>query len=90
MLPDSFWTIDRIALLGTDTDAAIAKLLGIPKDSVFSQRTLHGIPAYGKPGASKWGETELALLRNYTDREIAKITSRSLQEIAAKRREVSK
>jgi hypothetical protein len=82
MLSRNFWTPERIALLGTDSDGAIAKRLGIPLAAVWRQRTTLGILPHR---TCKWGETELALLRSYTDEEIAEMTGRALQEIAAKR-----
>ena len=87
-----FWTLEKIALLGTDSDATIAKRLGVSPSRIFLQRSRRGIPAHKsmKRPNYKWGQTELDLLRTYTDREIAKITGRSLREIAAKRREVAR
>jgi hypothetical protein len=35
-----------------------------------------------------WGQTDLALLRNYSDREIAQMTRRTPEEIVAKRLEI--
>jgi hypothetical protein len=87
MPSDNFWTIERIALLGTVSDREIAKRLGIPVSAVHGQRTIRNIPPWKR---YKWGETELGLLRTYTDQEIAELTGRSLFDIAAKRRELSK
>jgi hypothetical protein len=83
-----FWTREKIALLGTDTDGAIAKHLGIAPSQVFLQRSRRGIRAFEslRLGRCKWGQTELGLFRNYTDQEIAKLTGRSVQDVAAKRR----
>jgi hypothetical protein len=83
-----FWTRERIALLGTDSDAAIAKHLGIEPSKVFLQRSRRGIRAFEslRHGYCKWGQTELGLFRNYTDEEIAKLTGRSVKEVAAKRK----
>jgi hypothetical protein len=85
-----FWTRKNIALLGTDFDDVIAKRLGIRPSDVFLQRRRRGIRAFGtlRHGHCKWGQTEIGLLRNYTDQEIAKLTGRSLKEIAAKRRSI--
>jgi hypothetical protein len=81
----NFWTAERIALLGTCSDAEIAKRLGISPTAVFVQRKTHNIPPWNR---YKWGETELRLLRTCTDQEIAELTGRSFQEIAARRREL--
>ncbi len=88
-MPNSdFWTPKRIALLGTDSDRAIAKRLGVSPSLVGNQRRAIGIPAARELGAPpcKWGETELALMRSYTDEEVAKMTGRSIHDVAAKRR----
>jgi hypothetical protein len=86
-----FWTRKKIALLGRDSDGAIAKRLGISTAQVFQQRTRRGIRAFESfhHGHCKWGQTELGLLRNYSDQEIAKMTGRSLQKIADMRRSAS-
>ena len=84
-----FWTAERAALLGTDSDAVIAERLGVSIAAVEAQRKQRHIPVYGN-GGCRWGQTDLGLLRSYSDEEIAKITRRSLREIAAKRREMSK
>jgi hypothetical protein len=83
-----FWTRERIALLGTDSDPAIAQRLGIETSQVFLQRSRRGIRAFEslRHGYWKWGQTELGLFHNYTDQEIAKLTGRSIQDIAAKRK----
>jgi hypothetical protein len=85
MLPASFWTAERIALLGTCTDAEIANRLGISHNAVFVQRKTHKIPPWNR---YRWGETELELLRTSSDQEVAEMTGRSFQEIAARRREL--
>ena len=83
-----FWTRKRLALLGTNSDGAIAKRLGITPSQVFLQRNRRGIPAFESlhHGRCNWGQTELGLFRSYTDQEIAKLTGRSVNEVAAKRR----
>ena len=78
------WKPENIALLGTASDPAIAKRLGVTITEVREARKLFGIlPSTNK---FKWGETELALLRSYSDQEVAKITGRKVDEVAAKRR----
>ena len=87
MPTDNFWMTDRIALLGTASDAVVAKRLGISALKVYTERANRRIPAYNR---YRWGQTELALFRSYTDEEIAKMTGRSVTEIGGKRRELSK
>jgi hypothetical protein len=80
------WTPETLALLGTMSDGELAKRIGRTKEAVFEYRRRRGIKAYR---ANPWGETELGLLRSYTDKEIARMTSRKIEDIAAKRREIS-
>jgi hypothetical protein len=88
-MSEEFWTNERLALLGTDTDTAIARLLRISSASVLRARKNQNIPAH-RPRTYRWGQTELDLLRSYSDDEIAIMTSRSLAEISAKRQELLK
>jgi hypothetical protein len=90
MLKPHFWTPKTVAQLGTATDKAIAKRLGLSPSTVFMQRSKRGIKAHGRlrHTSCAWGQTELGLLRNFSDREIARLTGRSLKEIAAKRHEM--
>jgi hypothetical protein len=85
-----FWTAARVALLGTASDYAIAKRLGVALQTVSAQRKKLGIARFGSPPGTKgrWGQTELGLLRSCDDTEFARITGRPLEEIAAKRREM--
>ncbi|HZZ29002.1 MAG TPA: hypothetical protein VFE46_13460 [Pirellulales bacterium] len=85
-----FWTRKEIALLGADTDSAVALRLGVSRAMVYVERRKRNIPAHGRshhPHCA-WGETELGLLRNYSDAEVAKLTGRPEKEILAKRREI--
>jgi hypothetical protein len=43
------WTDEEVALLGTASDRAVAKRLGIGVHLVETQRKRLGIPAYGRP-----------------------------------------
>jgi hypothetical protein len=82
-----FWTAKVVAMLGKDTDKAVAQKLGVTPTTVFLQRSKRGIPPYGRRSRMpNWGQTELSLLQTYSDKEIAKLTGRSVPEIAAKRR----
>jgi hypothetical protein len=86
----SFWTAEKVALLGVQPDTEVANRFGVSRRAVAMQRYLRDIPVQGhnQRDHSKWGETELALLRSYTDKEIAKMTGRSVKDVAAKRRSV--
>jgi len=81
---NNFWTPDRIALLGTDFDPVIGQRLGISTHKVRAKRVQLGIRPLQM--LCNWGQTELTLLRTHTDQEVAKMTGRSLNDVAAKRR----
>jgi hypothetical protein len=81
-----------LSLLGAMPDRQLALRIGCSKESVIAKRKKLGIKAYSGafgPGACNWGETELALIRNYSDKEIVKMMGRSLTEIAEKRKSLS-
>jgi hypothetical protein len=80
-----FWTPEKDALLGTDSDCAIAKRLGVTHAAVWQRRQKLGIPACHL-SKTKWGECEIALFRSYCDKEIQRMTGRTLAEVVAKRR----
>jgi hypothetical protein len=85
---DASWTTEIVPLLGTMSDAKLGKRVGRSAQTVGALRRRLGIKSFASV-VSRWGETELALLRSYTDEEIAAMTSRKIEEIAAKRREIS-
>jgi hypothetical protein len=85
------WTAEEEALLGTDTDEAIASQLQRTKFAVGFRRWRLRIPRFALSvprRSSRWGATELAMLGRYPDDEVATITGRSLEEIQAKRLEL--
>ena len=48
------WTPDRVALLGTMPDAALARRLGLSTGAVLQARRSRGIPAYSPAAAGVW------------------------------------
>ncbi|MFL1449161.1 hypothetical protein ACI77O_12270 [Pseudomonas tritici] len=66
------WTLEAIALLGTQSDAKIASLLGIgfSTAAVFNKRSALGITA--KVGRGVWSDEIIALLGTMPDLAIAK------------------
>ena len=85
------WTAAEEALLGTAPDPMIAKRLRRTRIGVTQRRSLLKIAAFGWGQYStpiKWGITELSLLGRYPDKNVAKITGRSLAEVKAKRLEI--
>src|SRR5215471_11449537 len=85
------WTAARLSLLGQIPDAELARRMGCRKLEVAMLRRMHGIKATKLTPSRRcaWGQTELGLLHSYSDRQIAKMTGRSVSEISAKRRAVS-
>lgn len=86
------WTAARLSLLGQIPDAELARRIGCKKLEVAVLRRMHGIKATKLRQSTRcaWGQTELGLLRNYSDREIAKMTGRTVSEISAKRTAISR
>ena len=64
------WTEKELSLLGTDTDAAIAKKVGRNQHAVTIQRTKLGIPA-AQPRGYDWTSDEDAMLGTGTDQAVA-------------------
>jgi len=75
------WTDSEIALLGTDSDRSIAKMLGITRHAVFAQRHRLNIPRVIK----HWTEAECKLLGTATDDEIARKLGRTVRSVRWKR-----
>jgi hypothetical protein len=85
-----FWTPERIKLLGTHTDEAIAKRLKRDESAVYSQRKKLGIPAVPKVSkrAIKWRPEILAVLGKESDACIAERFGITTRSINRKRREL--
>ncbi len=81
------WKSAEITLLGTVSDAALAKQLGISPAAVFQKRCAVGVPAFEKRFRA-WGVTELTMLGRYADAEIAKLSGRPLEDVLLKRKEL--
>ena len=81
------WTLDEVALLGTDHDEAIAKKLGRTPSAVTTQRVTRKIPAFsGWPGGGPaWTPEEVALLGTDTDEAVAKTIGRTPSAVAQRR-----
>src|SRR5262245_5408572 len=83
------WTTEVLALLGKIPDAAIARRFSMNRVVVMRKRTSMGIPRCGKmvgPKEAKWTEAECQLLRQCDDLQVARMTVKTLREIAAKRK----
>lgn len=65
------WSDSEVRALGTDTDAAIARLLGRSHKGVETARRDRGIPAFTEWKRS-WTVAEARQLGRATDKELAK------------------
>jgi hypothetical protein len=79
--PRRLWTNAEIALLGTDTDRAIARTLGLPMNIVRNERQRLGISALSQ----RWKEHEIALLGTARDSEVAHKLGKSASAVLQKR-----
>jgi hypothetical protein len=79
--PRRQWTDDEIALLGTDTDKAIATRLGIPRNVVKYKRERLGIARLREP----WKPHEIALLGTASDAQVGRTLGKSAAVIRRKR-----
>ena len=81
--PRRHWTDEEIALLGTDTDRAIANRLGLPKKVVTNERERLGIPGLSQ----RWKEHEIALLGTAPDSEARTPSWENLRRPSGRKRE---
>jgi hypothetical protein len=81
------WTRQELALLGTDSDASIARALGCPISTVHSKRRRLKIPAHGTRGR-RFSAREIALLGTDSDAIIARRLRRHASLITRKRVEL--
>jgi hypothetical protein len=75
------WTKEEVDLLGTDTDPAVARVLGLPTPIVHGKRRRLGIPRL----VQRWTEPEIDLLGTNTDREVARMLGKSIGAVRMKR-----
>ena len=79
--PRRKWTGEELALLGTDTDRAIAQRLGIPMKVVRRERDRLGISGISQ----RWKEHEIALLGTAPDSQLVATIGKSASAITQKR-----
>ncbi len=82
--PCHHWTEEQIALIGTDTDQAIAQTLGLPRYSITWKRYQLGIPSF-IPAFQRWTEAEIRMLGTATDSEVARSLGKSAKAVRLKR-----
>jgi hypothetical protein len=79
------WTPEEEALLGTATDAQIARRLRRTVGSVAWRRREKGIPPL--TNVRPWTAQEIAMLGTLTDRKIARKLGRTASAVSCKRRD---
>lgn len=84
--PKGGWTAEQFALLGTDKDAVVARILGLPVEKVTAKRRSLRILAYRLPRVcpAEW----LSLLGRMSDQEITRAFGVPSYQVAKKRREL--
>lgn len=83
-----FWTTDRIALLGTASDAEVAGMIGVTKSAVFSKRVSLGIaPVTGAQSerVHKWTASQERKLGTVSDNALAEKFGISTTVVNARR-----
>jgi hypothetical protein len=75
------WTEEEIALLGTDTDRTIARILGLPINVITNKRARLGITCLGQ----RWKDHEIALLGTAPDSQLVRKLGKSSSAIHRKR-----
>jgi len=88
-MPTFHWTDAHDALLGTATDAKVARLIGVTKLSVFNRRKRLGIPSQ-QPRTINWGLTEIGLLGKYPDEQVAALLQRPVDAVRRKRIQIGR
>ena len=75
------WTEEELALIGTDSDKAVAKALGLPVNVVQYKRETLGISLL----AQRWKKEEIALLGTAPDSQLARTLGKSSSAVQRKR-----
>ena len=79
------WSADKLAMLGTASDADLAGKWGLPADTVAHARIRRGIAAF--QAQKRWTDEERALLGTMPDSQLAKLLGRTRQSVQFARRE---
>ena len=86
--PETLWTDAEIALLGTDTDRAVAERTGRTETSVRMKRRELGIAAHARNDPRHWTKREINLLGTLPDREVAQRLGCTRLTVIRKRRQL--
>lgn len=85
-LGKNYWDGEKIALLGSMPDEAVAKRLGIYKHHVYTKRYSLGIAAFRKFGPKEWNEEAIGMLGKKSDPEVARFLGMSKTTVTNKRK----
>lgn len=80
------WNDAKIALLGTMTDAELARRLGIRHHLVLYRRLALGIPSFKNMKEYEWGKKDIRLLGTKSDQEVAELLGIAKTTVINKRR----
>jgi hypothetical protein len=78
------WTEHELAMIGTDSDRAVADALGLPINVVRAKRQSMGIPLLAK----RWTEDEIALIGTTSDSELGRRIGKSQTVVTRKRHQL--
>lgn len=81
----TIWTRKNIAMLGTMTDAALARKLRVAVGTVLRKRQKLGIPASRPPKTIDWTPSVIAMLGRVPDGEVARICDMNILSVHKKR-----
>jgi hypothetical protein len=79
------WTRRQIAMLGTISDAALSRKLGVCIGTVLKKRQKLGIPASRPPKSIDWTPAIYAMMGKVPDGEIARIYGMNILSVQKKR-----
>lgn len=79
------WTRRQIAMLGTVSDAILARKLNLPVGTVLKKRLKLGIPASRPARSLTWTPAAIAMLGKVPDGKIAKLFDMSILSVRHKR-----
>jgi hypothetical protein len=83
------WPDEKVALLGTNTDRAIAKVLGVPLASVATERRNRNIPCFARYKKIVWTKTMIKQLGAEADERVAYKLNTTVTTVAKKRMELN-
>jgi hypothetical protein len=84
----NYWDSEKISRLGTMSDEALAKQLGLNRPQVFVKRRSLGIASFREFGPKVWKQKDIRLLGRKSDQEVADMLGLAKTTVSNKRREL--